>query len=67
MRDAHGSHWLEANEKLIECTCQKAKCLTSDWAVPILEDLNGHVSDLDGYTDVNVGKQLAPSLDTLKA
>lgn len=61
VRGVHGGHRLEANEKLIERTCQDAKCLTSDWAFPILGELNGHVSDLDGYTDVNVGKQLAPS------
>uniref|UniRef100_L7LU83 Putative tick transposon n=1 Tax=Rhipicephalus pulchellus TaxID=72859 RepID=L7LU83_RHIPC len=44
---------LEANEALIDCVCQDSKCVTSDREVLILGDFNGHISELDGYTDAN--------------
>ncbi|KAH6948156.1 hypothetical protein HPB50_023106 [Hyalomma asiaticum] len=44
---------LEANEALIECVCQDSECVASDREILILGDFNGHMSELDGYTDAN--------------
>ncbi|KAH6940976.1 hypothetical protein HPB50_011540 [Hyalomma asiaticum] len=44
---------LEANEALIECVCQDSECMASDREILILGDFNGHISELDGYTDAN--------------
>ncbi|KAH6925625.1 hypothetical protein HPB50_008073 [Hyalomma asiaticum] len=48
---------LEANEALIECVCQDSECVASDREILILGDFNGHISELDEYTDAN-GKLL---------
>ncbi|KAH6941007.1 hypothetical protein HPB50_011999 [Hyalomma asiaticum] len=44
---------LEANEALIECVYQDSECMASDREILILGDFNGHISELDGYTDAN--------------
>lgn len=43
----------EANEKLIEFVCQDVMYLTNNQEILILGDFNGHISELEGYTDVN--------------
>ncbi|KAH7957837.1 hypothetical protein HPB52_023237 [Rhipicephalus sanguineus] len=55
---------LEANDALTECVCQDSECVTSDREMLILGDFNGHISELDGYTDANgsLSMQLAERL-----
>ncbi|KAL3245618.1 hypothetical protein MRX96_046835 [Rhipicephalus microplus] len=51
-----GAHYAE-NERLLECVLEDAECLAGCREVLILGDFNGHISELDGYTDAN-GKVL---------
>ncbi|KAH8029907.1 hypothetical protein HPB51_005209 [Rhipicephalus microplus] len=55
-RAADGAHNVE-NERLLECVLEDMERLAGCREVPILGDFNGHISELDGYTDVN-GKLL---------
>lgn len=48
-----GSSRIKENEDLVACMCKDAQRLARDRAVIVVGDLNGHISELDGYTDAN--------------
>ncbi|KAH7972898.1 hypothetical protein HPB52_018512 [Rhipicephalus sanguineus] len=59
-----GVHY-EENERLLECVLGDAERLAGCREVLILGDFNGHISELDGYTDAN-GKLLTQLAERLQ-
>ncbi|KAH8009899.1 hypothetical protein HPB51_021697 [Rhipicephalus microplus] len=59
-----GAHYVK-NERLLECVFEHAECLAGCREVLILGVFNGHISELDRYTDAN-GKLLSQLSERLQ-
>lgn len=55
----------EANSQLVECICEDTKRMAKDTKLLIVGNFNGHLSELDGYTDASSEhlRRLAERLD----